>query len=245
MNDLRFSARLDCEWRRLRRRRRSVVRARSWASAVDDEFAAVFATLTDLDELVQATQQAESGPGERLLLELVRLARHDQLAGRVVVQRVLPGLISATAPYLSWVDDGDAVEVAVGSLWIAIHAYDHERRRRHVAASLISDAIFKAFRQPARRRSATEDACAPERFEQLVAPDSPDALVEIVATLDEAGRTGVPREDIDLLANLVRVGSPRLIAAEADVTPRTIRNRRDRAIERVRLAVAPTAEQAA
>ncbi len=245
MSDRLFSAQLDREWRRLRRHRRSIERARSWSPHVDCDVANAFATLADLDELVDATQRDGSGRGERVLLDLVRLARRDQLAGRVVVQRVLPGLISASAPYRSWSGDDDPVALAVGSLWISIHAYDDVRRCRHVAASLISDAIFKAFRQPARRRSASEEACAPHRFDELVATHASDPLTEIATALGEAGRVGVPREDIDLLANLVRVGSPQRVAADCDVTPRTIRNRRDRAIRRVRLAVASTPSRAA
>lgn len=232
-----YSAELDREWQHLRRRRASIATARSWAPHVDPPLAAAFHDITDLGELVDATQRDAAGRGERVLLTLVRLARRDQLAGRIVVQRLLPGLIAGSTPYRA-VCAADPVQLAVGSLWIAIHSYDHERRRRHVAASLLSDAIFKSFRQQARRRAATEEVCAPTRFDELAATNRTDPLVEIAAALREARGAGVPVDDIDLLRALVRVGSPRLIAAACDVTPRTVRNRRDRAVHRVRMAVA-------
>ena len=45
---------------------------------------------------------------------------------------------------------------------------------------------------------------------------------------------GLPTEDIELVRHLVRVGSPSVVAAECKVTPRTVRNRRDRATARLR-----------
>ena len=64
------------------------------------------------------------------------LARHDALAGRIVVQRLLPGLISAAAKYRFLSEAGDPAEEAVGAAWIAIRNYDVTRRTRHVAAAV-------------------------------------------------------------------------------------------------------------
>ncbi|NND75047.1 MAG: hypothetical protein HKN44_08575 [Ilumatobacter sp.] len=232
-----FCVQLDREWRRLRRSRHAVTTARSWASCVEADVAATFGGVTDLAELVAATQRRSGGHGDRLMRALVELAQSDQLAGRVIVQRLLPGLISASAPYRFRSGDADPIQLAVGSLWIAISAYDAARRPRHVAASLISDSVYKAFRQPARRRAAREEVCAPHRFDDLAPADATDPLVELARTLYEADRAGVPRRDTDLLRRIVNADSSARVAADLDVTTRTVRNRRARAVRRVSAAV--------
>ena len=56
--------------------------------------------------------------------------------------------------------------------------------------------------------------------------------------MNEAQAAGVPTYDLDLLRHLVRAESPSRTARERNVTPRTIRNHRDRAIGKVRQALA-------
>jgi hypothetical protein len=56
--------------------------------------------------------------------------------------------------------------------------------------------------------------------------------------LRDARRAGVPADDLDLLRQLVRVGSPGIVAVQRNVTPRTVRNHRDRAVDHVRTALA-------
>jgi hypothetical protein len=232
-----FTTQLDREWQRLRHQRRSLSAARSWAALVEPDLARSFATAADLDDLVAATQRG-AAEGDRILLALVALSDVDQLAGRIVVQRVLPGLVSAAAKYRFMCGGSDPAEVATGALWIAIRKYDHAVRRRHVAASLISDAIFAAFRRQTRVRSAGEAACEPSHFEQQMAEPRCHPFEELAAVVGEARRCGVPAHDQDLLRHLVQVGSPGVVARERNVTPRTIRNHRDRATARVRAAVA-------
>jgi hypothetical protein len=207
--------------------------------------AAVIEHLVDLDQLVAATQPASEAQctDDDILLVLVALARTDDLAGRVVLQRLLPGLIAQSRRYRSFRDPTDPLETAVPSAWIAIRCYDLERRTRHVAASLLSDSLFQAFRRPLRRRSATvEEVRAPSTFSTAPWHDDPDtALDEFVTVLRESQVAGVPAHHIDLLRHLVRAGSPSAVARERQLTPRTIRNHRDRAVEHVRLAVAVAA----
>lgn len=238
---------LDAEWASLRTSRRSLRTARSWAHLVPAEhpLAAVIEHLDDLDQLLAATQRpSESQPtDDDVLLVLVALARTDDLAGRVVLQRLLPGLIARSRRYRSFRDPTDPLEVAVPLAWIAIRCYDVERRTRHVAASLLSDSLFQAFRRPLRRLSATaEEVRAPSAFSKTPTHDDPDtALDEFVTVLRESQQAGVPEHHIDLLRHLVRAGSPGAVARERQLTPRTIRNQRDQAVDRVRVAVAVAA----
>lgn len=237
-----FSFRLDAEWTHLRCARRSLQRARTWV--VDDPahpLARLVVDATDLDVVVRATQRGASpaGSDDLILLRLVELARHDELAGRLVIQRLLPGLISQAVAYRDFHDTVDPIEVVVPAAWLALRAFDTERRRHHVAASLISDAVYTAFRAPLRRRSSTEEVRSPDRFAQLTGRiDSESAFEELAVVVRDARRAGVPAVDIDLLRRLVQVESPSLVARERDVTPRTIRNHRDRAVGRVRAALA-------
>jgi hypothetical protein len=207
--------------------------------------ATVVEHLHDLDELLVATQRTGEvhRTDDDVLLALVALARTDDLAGRVVLQRLLPGLIAQSRRYRSFRDPTDPLEVAVPSAWIAIRCYDVERRTRHVAASLLSDSLFQAFRRPLRRRSATaEEVRAPSSFSKTPWHDDPDtALDEFVTVLRESQLAGVAAHHIDLLRHLVRAGSPSAVARERRLTPRTIRNHRDRAVDQVRVAVAVAA----
>lgn len=243
-------SRLDTEWAHLRTSRRALRTARDWAHAYPGHpLATVVADLGDLDEIRQATQRSSSGsgggcerPDDAILLALVGLARSDELAGRIVLQHLLPALIVQAKRYRSFTDRTDPIAQVVPAAWLAIRSFDVERRRRHIASSLVSDAVFQAFRRALRARSGTEEVVAPSAFAATPCVDGPTtALDEFVIVLRDARRAGVPSCDLDLLRQLVRAGSPGVVARQRKVTPRTIRNHRDRAIEHVRIAVAVAA----
>ena len=237
---LRFSHRLDAEWRHLRTARRALVRARSWGhDHPDHPLSSIVAASTDLDDIVRATQRGAmpDGVGDVILLRLVDLAHSDELAGRILVQRLLPGLISRSLRYRGFHDTIDPVELAVPAAWLAIRSYDTDRRRHHVAASLLSDAVFQAFRRPIRRRSSTELAQPDRVFVALAIDDgSSSAFEELAAVVRDARCAGLPAHDIELLQHLARSDSPGTVARDRNVTPRTIRNHRDRAVARIRAA---------
>jgi hypothetical protein len=234
---------LDREWAHLRTSRRALRTARAWTDDLPDHpLAALVAHIADLDDLLVATQRR--GRAERtddvVLLALVELSqRGDELAGRVVLQHLLPALIGRSRRYRSFRERTDPLTLVVPAAWLAIRSYDVERRRHHVASSLLSDAVFQAFRQPLRRRSSSEEVWAPAEFAHASTVDEPATPVdEFVVTLREASTAGVDPYDIELLRDLVRVGSPSLVAEQRSVTPRTVRNHRDRAVEHVRAALA-------
>ena len=102
--------------------------------------------------------------------------------------------------------------------------------------------MFQAFRRPLRARSATEQVTSPTALDATLCHDGPTtALDEFVTVLREAQLAGVATADLDLLRQLVRVGSPGIVAKERNVTPRTVRNHRDRAVDHVRTALAVAA----
>lgn len=234
--------RLDAEWAHLRTSRRALRTARSWAHVRPDHpLADIVSELTDLDQIRHATQRRDDDGARRddeVLLALVELSRSDELAGRIVLQHLLPALIVQAQRYRSFKDRTDPFAQIVPAAWLAMGTYDVERRRRHVASSLVSDAVFQAFRRPLRLRANTEEVCAPNAFAATPSQDGPaTALDEFVTVLRDARRAGVPTGDLDLLRQLVRVGSPGVVAQQRNVTPRTIRNHRDRAVAHVRTAL--------
>jgi hypothetical protein len=233
--------RLDAEWAHLRTSRRALRTARAWATTFPDHpLAGVVSDLDDLERIRRATQRTHlpERPDDAILLALVELARTDELAGRIVLQHLLPALIAHAVRYRSFRDRTDPIAQIVPAAWLAIRSYDVERRRHHVASSLVSDAVFQAFRRHLRVRSGTEHLMAPSAFAAAPCHDGPaTALDEFVTVLREAQGAGVPDVDLDLLRHLVRVGSPGAVAEQRSVTSRTIRNHRDRAIEHVRSAL--------
>lgn len=237
--------RLDTEWAHLRTSRRALRSARAWAHAYPDHpLADVVSDLDDLDQIRRATQRTHvpERPDDAILLALVELSRNDELAGRIVLQHLLPPLIVHARRYRSFRDRTDPIAQIIPAAWLAIRNYDVERRRHHVASSLISDAVFQAFRRPLRVRARTEHVMGPGAFAATPCLDGPvTALDEFVTVLREAQGAGVSAADLDLLRHLVRVGSPGIVAEQRNVTARTIRNHRDRAIEHVRSALSVAA----
>lgn len=229
---------LDREWAALRGRPQSVRQARSWAIGLDPQLALIMRSVQTLDDVMTETH-ADRGPvGERLLRALVDLAPDDQLAGRVVVQRLLPGVLAGASRYGRLCDHHDPVAEAMGSLWISIVSFDGERRRGPVAASIISDTMFAAFRRRLRLKSADERPTEPDAFDEHPDKTTRCPFIEFAGIVRDARLGGVPTGDLDLLRDLVRAESPQRVASERRVTPRTIRNHRARAIARVRDAIA-------
>ncbi|MCB0968150.1 MAG: hypothetical protein KDB37_15070 [Ilumatobacter sp.] len=218
------SARLAREWQRMARRPALLRRADTWHLTTGP--------LRDLNELVTAV----GGGGDRSpaadarLRELVLIARHDDLAARVVIERLVPGLLAGARR----LHRPAAFEELLAAAWIAIRTYNPARRNSVVAASLIGDAEWLAFRRHDRRRAAGEiptihlDRAAPAHD-----PD-PDPKAELADLLDEARAAGVPDDDLALVDLLLRSPSVEEVAAELEVTTRTVRNRRARVAAKLR-----------
>ena len=231
-----FVHQLSREWEGLRRRPAELIRARAWRDQVTDtHLLLALDDLVDLDQIIEATNPVVSAEAaDAALLQLVELAQHDQLAGRLIIQRLLPGLIARAAPYRNRCDDIDPAEVVVAAAWIAIRQYDSVNRRRFVAASLISDATFQAFRRHLRRRSASEYAAPGELFARRVAPPhSTTASNNSPKWSAWPAAAESPRPTSNWSANWSRsVSEP--ARRKSGVTPRTIRNRRERAVSNIR-----------
>jgi hypothetical protein len=234
-----YSAQLGREWERLRYHRPSLRRARSWPTG-DREFAEVLHDLDDLQRLVDATdvrRGADPAVADAILVRLVERSADDELAGRVVIQRILGGLISQAVRHRSHDDDIDPAEIIVAAAWIALRRYDTTRRPHHVAEALISDARYQAFQRPLRRLSSTEKVVPIDRLELRAAAPYGTPFERLADVVRTARLHGVPDADLQLIRDLLRSESSSVVAAERGVSTRTIRNHRERAVSHIRAAV--------
>ena len=200
-----------------------------------------------LDDVLARTgflaERCEDG-GDQALLALVRLAAHDDLAARVVLQRILPALV-AVARRRGPIAGGPqaAFEELVATAWIAIRTYPVERRPRKVAANLVRDAEYGAFVRPQRLRSADERVGLPAHALQTEAaldggpvgrrPDPGTEVAELLATADPARFDEQDRAFVQaFLEGADTVG----LATRFAVSERTVRNRRRQVASRLRQA---------
>jgi hypothetical protein len=213
------------EWARLRTRRTALERARSWGLMEDP--------LTSLDELLAAVgfHTEPTQENERRLHDLVLIAADDELAARIVVQRILPGLLAVVVRRRD--PNRYVFDELLGAAWIAIRTYNASRAPRSVAAALISDAEYAAFRAASRRKSSQEHP-ADIRPDDVRAHHEVSSCEELAELLAEAAASGVPDADLELIRQLLNVPTANELAAQLHVTPRTIRNRRDRVMVQLR-----------
>ena len=220
-----LSSRLDQEWRVLAPRpdaRRAAARWRIVAGPVGD-----------LDDVLAACGFGvpHTTAANECLARLVTIARQDDLAARVVVQRLLPGLLGIARRRRAF--EREAFDELLGAAWLTIRQA-RTAGREHLAAGLVRDAAYRAFTAPGRRLSATEVAVDPRTLDEEAAVERVSACEELALLLAEARASGVPATDLDLFRQLAVVGSPGRVAVLRQVTPRTVRNHRDRAAARLR-----------
>lgn len=219
--------RLTLEWARLRTRPDALRRAAGWAL--------IEGSVGDLDQVLEAVgfETRRTHEAEQRLRQLVSLASDDELAARVLVQRLLPGLLAVVSKRRRGGYGDTVFDELLATLWISIRTYNPERNPACIAAALISDADYRAFRSAARKRSSTE---RPTDIDDNLhaASDTRCASDELNELLDDALEAGVPGDDIDLVRQLVETPTTIDLARRLNVTPRTIRNRRARVTDRLR-----------
>lgn len=227
-------SRLQREWERLSVSRSALRTARSWDLPVD--------RFESLDELLRhlgygRLQSVGSHDDDGVLTELLLLARTDELAARVVLQRMLPGLVSITRRRAERATNGLAeFDDVLTTAWTVIRCYPLDRRPGYIAANLLRDVDYHVFRRPYRRigkfvptpnetfeRSAAAVEALPE--------DDPQA--ELADLLQLAARSGMDPDDVELARRLGAGASTAELAAECNVTDRTIRNRRAALVRRL------------
>jgi DNA-binding NarL/FixJ family response regulator len=102
-----------------------------------------------------------------------------------------------------------------------------------VVAGLLRDCEYHAFRRH-RRRKGVFLPVPNERFTDSAAAETDDAGVELRRLLDDAARAGLSTADLVLAQRLAEGTTTAQLAAEAQVTERTIRNHRAAMLYRLR-----------
>lgn len=223
--------RLQREWDRLSRSPRAVADAHRWELRIE--------RFASLDDLLRATGYgdvgARHGDDDRVLADLVRLARDHELAARVVLQRLLPGISAIARRAVR--DDRSRDEVLddlVATAWTVIRTYPIERRPTYVAPGLLRSIHYQALQRPT-RRLATFVPVAGHAFDATPAADTgPGATEELAELLALARQSGLDERDIELARRLGRGETTTELARSADVTPRTVRNHRAIVAHRLR-----------
>lgn len=207
------------EWQRLRHRREALRHAAGWHL--------VTGPLHDLDQIVELTLPTRpDAERERVLRELVGRARHDDLAARLVLQRLVPDLVRIhrrrTFRYAADVEFGDLL--ATG--WIVIRTFNTARRPVRLADALVSDIEYLEYRACSRRIGHGRPT-DPNRFDWIIDEPVPDPTVELAALVTDPA-ADLSDDDRDLVRRLVSGRQAIDVARDLEVTPRTIRNRRYR-----------------
>jgi hypothetical protein len=169
---------------------------------------------------------------------LVHEASDSVEAARVVLQRLLPGLLSIARRRRRLTDGTHAaLDELLAAGWIVIRMYPISRRPYRVAANLLRDIEYQAFTRPRRLAMAREDPLDDRdlhpRAERSRSP-AVDAAEELDDLLAMAAQAGVCEADLAFVRKLARGESIDELAAAEGVTSRALRYRRQRITERLK-----------
>ena len=237
--------RLATEWRHLTVRAADLATVRRWGlpggdiHSLDDVLIrSGYVPFSSTPATTSTPMPRTPTPGEAhdaYLLALLALARHDPLAARIVLQRILPALCAFSRRHApNHAAQQDLLDELIGNAWAAIRRYPIERRPRWVVPNLVRDIGFQTIVRPLRRRSASERPMTHDTLLDTEALTFVEPLDELVTLLNEARTRGMSAADIELICQIVTLNRPENVADVQHVSPRTVRNRRDVIVHRLR-----------
>jgi len=238
---------LNQEWERLAADPRTTARIASWPTSL--------ARYGDAPRLLAGVGQEGGLPmavADQVLAALVAVGHDDRLAARIVLQRVLPGLVRAAVRRTAAHHEHRqrVFDDLVANAWLVIRCYPLERRPVKIAVNVLRDAEYLTCVRPARLRSATERPTAVRADSRQLAScgldgrpeDHADAASELAELLAFGAAAGVARRDLAMLGSVTLGGwSSGEVAERFTVTTRTVRNRRVRTTAALAALVAATA----
>lgn len=242
--------RLYREWNVLAHRPSVLRRASSWGLEVPfrslDDIVEATGFWTRQEARLEADRAASAGScaadrssGNDVMMRLLVAARADEVAARVVLQRLLPGLITRARRWVSRPEGGpEALDELLSAAWTVIRTHPVERRPSHLVANLLRDAEYHAFVRPHRRTLVHE--LTPT---DLLDGPAKNPTIEPMAELAEvvaAART-LTAHDRKLFGLLVSGVAISEVATQLEVSVRTVGNHRDVLVHRLRQAAAEMA----
>jgi DNA-directed RNA polymerase specialized sigma24 family protein len=139
---------LEADWERDAKRR---VRGRLRHWRLVEPALARFANGDELLGMLHGPAHATDK--DKVLLALVRLARSEQLAGRVVVQALIPGLKTLWRRlFRSEASRAEIWQLLLATAWERIVTYPLERRPGRIAANLLLDTLRATLHELAHER---------------------------------------------------------------------------------------------
>lgn len=258
-----LSVRLDREWAHLGRRRAILDQVRSWQLTASpfhslDDFLRLTGFVARVSRAPAARSTGWLGPaqdvdgsiaapvvapvpvhGDDVLVGLVQIAPDEWLAGRIVLQRILPGLLGLARTEQERDPTVDAFGLLVGEAWLSILAYRAEGRHTDVAARLLNAARHRAFTNPRRRACVTTEVLtAPHRIAEPSLPPERSAFEQLADVVSTARACGLTSSDAAMVGELLAHETTSQHAASASVSSRTVRYRRQRVATAIRELVA-------
>jgi DNA-directed RNA polymerase specialized sigma24 family protein len=175
--------------------------------------------------------------GDAVLFSLVQRAASDELAARIVLQRILPPLIAIAGRRGQLASGGfnEALHETIGQAWILIRTYPVDRRPAKVAANLVRDTEYFAFVRGSRLKRVEIEQWVDDATERIAIPEEePDTHCELNELIEKAIKHGFHGFPLQLITRLSSGETMEEIAAEAGVCVRTVRTWRRKAIIELR-----------
>jgi len=179
----------------------------------------------------------------RLAAVVAEARAGDQVAARVALQRVLPGLVrrAAARARLTRHPLGEILDDLVTSAWLIIVEYPLENRPVKIAVNILMDAEYRLYGYlPVMRRNTvlvpTREQLPerPARMDGTPLDTPPNAAIQLHEVLLEAAAAGFSVPTARLIAELYVYGATIAeVAAREGVTDRAIRYRRSAALARL------------
>jgi len=173
---------------------------------------------------------------DHLLWRLVKIARTDDLAARIVMQRILPPVMAIIRRRYRVENQpiNDVATLVISHAWEVIRTYPYERRPRKVASNLVRDTEYQAFVRHRRRPRAHDTTVPLTEHLHPAEPTTTHPAVELNNVLREARHEGLSSRSHDVISQLARDASTAALATHLNISPRTARSWRRDALNELR-----------
>ena len=228
-------AKLVKEWHLISSRRHEVDVVNSWKLPGGK--------VVNLDQvLVRAgfNTARDDSHGDSYLWLLVKRASVDELAARIVLQRILPPLVAIARRRGQIIDGGidGAIAEVLPTAWTVIRQYPWHRRPHKVASNLVLDSEYFAFVQANRAKKVKVFAVEPNLLSQLVSePETCEFPQEISleSLINLAISRGIEPRHVEVLRAVASGQTAATIAKHYGIAERTARAWRALAISELRV----------
>lgn len=223
---------LGSEWQRLVSTQEVIDQVNSWGLP--------HTPICHLDEALSLAgfgRDNRDSEADRYLFLLVSRAATDDLAARIVLQRLLPPLVSVARRRGKITVGGfdKAFTETIAQAWLLIRTYPLDRRPARVASNLVRDTEYHAFVRPTRYRRFTVQLCDSNELSEFPTEASNDDMTDALQDLLHGPvRERLSQRSVELLDELSAGTTVEEIAVCRGVRVRTVRTWRRAAINELR-----------